>query len=135
MIFVRSFSSSVVVARSFTMSCALNAIPSPDISNNLISLAPSTMTTVSSLDSFHSVIFIFADFALSESTLIYTSSSKLFLKINSLENTKSSPSSSFSLSVIIVKPPETAIIFHPAFFNDLQASFAPFIIGNSSATC
>ena len=40
-----------------------------------------------------------------------------------------------NLSVIIVNPPDTAIIFHPASFRVLQASRAPVIIGKESATC
>ena len=75
MIFARSFSSRVVVARSFTKSCARYAIPRLEISNNFMSLAPSTTTTISSLGTFHSSILTRADFALSESTLIFTPSS------------------------------------------------------------
>ena len=47
-IFARFFSSRLTVANSLTKSCALYAIPSPQISNNFKSFAPSTITTISS---------------------------------------------------------------------------------------
>nr|ABB88987.1 putative phosphoserine phosphatase [uncultured crenarchaeote] len=80
----------------------------------------------------HSLIISLTAFDLSEVTLIITSSSFPSLNTSSLEYILSNNNSFFSLSVIIVNPPETAIIFQPAFLRALQRTFAPGIISRFS---